>query len=51
MEITVIARQALLYGHIIAFALALATTIREDVHLLAGKAHRFGFFCWRLQSW
>jgi hypothetical protein len=37
MEITVIARQALLYGHIIAFALALATTIKEDVHLLRAK--------------
>jgi hypothetical protein len=34
MEITVIARQALLYGHIIAFALALATIIKEDVRLL-----------------
>jgi hypothetical protein len=37
MEITVVARQALLYGHIIAFALALATTIKEDVHLLRAK--------------
>jgi hypothetical protein len=37
MEITVIARQVLLYGHIIAFALALATTIKEDVHLLRAK--------------
>jgi hypothetical protein len=37
MEITVIALQALLYGHIIAFALALATTIKEDVHLLRAK--------------
>ena len=37
MEITVIARQALLYGHIIAFALALATTIKEDVHLLRAE--------------
>ena len=34
MEITVIARQALLYGHIIAFALALATIVREDVRML-----------------
>jgi hypothetical protein len=33
----VIARQALLYGHIIAFALALATIIKADVHLLRGK--------------
>jgi hypothetical protein len=37
MEITVIARQALLYGHIIAFALALATVIKEDVNLLRAK--------------
>src|SRR5258705_5859462 len=37
MEITVIARQVLLYGHIIAFALAVATTIKEDVHLLRAK--------------
>src|SRR5258707_15185743 len=37
MEITVIARQVLLYGHIIAFALAVATTIKEDVHLLGAK--------------
>jgi hypothetical protein len=37
MEITVIALQALLYGHIIVFALALATTIKEDVHLLRAK--------------
>ena len=34
MEITVIARQALLYGHIIAFALALATIIKEDARLV-----------------
>ena len=34
MEITIIARQALLYGHIIVFALALATIIKEDAHLL-----------------
>lgn len=34
MEISVIARQALLYGHIIALALALATIIKEDVRLL-----------------
>src|SRR5712672_2197656 len=37
MEITVIARQVLLYGHIIVFALAVATTIKEDVHLLRAK--------------
>ena len=37
MEITVIAQQMLLYGHIIAFALALATVIKEDVHLLRAK--------------
>jgi hypothetical protein len=37
MEITVIARQALLYGHIIVFALALATIIKEDVHLLRAE--------------
>ena len=34
MEVTAIAGQALLYGHIIAFALALAAVIKEDVHLL-----------------
>jgi hypothetical protein len=34
MDITVIARQALLYGHVIAFALALAAIVREDLHLL-----------------
>ena len=37
MEVTVIAGQALLYGHIIAFALALAAVIKEDVHLLRAK--------------
>jgi hypothetical protein len=37
MEVTVIARQALLYGHIIAFALALATVIKGDVHVLRAK--------------
>jgi hypothetical protein len=37
MEISVIARQALLYGHIIAFALALATILKEDVRLLHAK--------------
>jgi hypothetical protein len=37
MEITVIARQALLYGHIIVFALALATIIKEDMQLLRAK--------------
>src|SRR5450432_4846873 len=37
MEVTVLARQALLYGHIIAFALALAAVIKEDVHLLRAR--------------
>jgi hypothetical protein len=37
MEVTVIARQALLYGHIIAFALALAAVIKEDVRLLRAQ--------------
>ena len=37
MEVTVIAQQTLLYGHIVAFALALATIIKEDVHLLRAK--------------
>jgi hypothetical protein len=37
MEISVLARQALLYGHIMAFALALATILKEDVRLLRAK--------------
>src|SRR5271156_5795965 len=37
MEVIVIAHQALLYGHVIAFALALAAVIKEDVHLLRAK--------------
>jgi hypothetical protein len=37
MEIIVIARQALLYGHIIAFAVALATILKEDVRLLRAQ--------------
>src|SRR6202795_3045038 len=37
MEISVIARQVLLYGHIIAFALALATILKEDVRLLRAQ--------------
>jgi hypothetical protein len=37
MEISVIARQALLYGHIIAFALALATILKGDVRLLRAQ--------------
>jgi hypothetical protein len=37
MKISVLAYQALLYGHIIAFALALATTLKEDVRLLRAK--------------
>ena len=34
---TVIARQALLYGHVIAFALALAAIVKEDLHLLRAQ--------------
>jgi hypothetical protein len=34
MEISVLARQALLYGHIIAFALAFAAIFKEDVRFL-----------------
>ena len=37
MEMSIIARQILLYGHVIAFALALATIIKEDVQLLWAK--------------
>jgi hypothetical protein len=37
MEITCIVRQTLLYGHIIAFALAIATVLKEDVRLLRAK--------------
>jgi len=37
MEVSVIARQVLLFGHIIAFALALATIIKEDARLLWAK--------------
>jgi hypothetical protein len=37
MEISVLARQVLLYGHIIAFALALATVLKEDVRLVRAK--------------
>lgn len=37
MEISVIARQALVYGHIIAFALALATILKEDARFLRAK--------------
>jgi hypothetical protein len=37
MEVTIIARQALLFGHIIAFALALATILKEDVRLLRAQ--------------
>jgi hypothetical protein len=37
MEVTVIARQALLYGHIVAFGLALATILKEDVRLLRAQ--------------
>jgi hypothetical protein len=37
MEISVIGRQALLYGHILAFALAMATILKEDVRLVGAK--------------
>jgi hypothetical protein len=37
MEISVLTRQALLYGHIIAFALAMGTILKEDVRLLWAK--------------
>ena len=37
MEISVLARQALLCGHIIAFALAFATILNEDARLLRAK--------------
>ena len=37
MEVTIIARQALLYGHIIAFALALGTILKGDVRLLRAQ--------------
>lgn len=37
MEISILARQALVYGHIIAFALALATILREDARFLRAK--------------
>src|SRR6201995_5457033 len=37
MEINVLVRQALLYAHIIAFSLALATILKEDVRLLQEK--------------
>jgi hypothetical protein len=37
MEISVLARQALVYGHIIAFALALATILKEDARFLRAK--------------
>jgi hypothetical protein len=37
MKISVLVCQALLYGHIIAFALALATILKEDVRLLRAK--------------
>ena len=37
VEINAIAHQALLYGHIIAFSLALATILKEDVRLLWAK--------------
>ena len=37
MEISVLARQALVYGHVIAFALALATILKEDARFLRAK--------------
>lgn len=37
MEISVLARQALLYGHIIAFALAFAAIFKEDARFLRAK--------------
>src|SRR5246127_3531163 len=37
MEISSFARQALVYGHIIAFALALATILKEDARILRAK--------------
>src|SRR5277367_1381343 len=37
MEITCVVRQTLLYGHIIAFALAIATVLKEDVYILRAK--------------
>ena len=38
MEISILARQVLLYGHIIAFALALATILKEDARFLRAKS-------------
>src|SRR5262245_36473267 len=37
MDITILESQALLYAHINAFALALATIIKEDVRLLRAR--------------
>ena len=37
MEISVLARQALLYGHVIAFALAFAAIFKEDARFLRAK--------------
>jgi hypothetical protein len=37
MEISIFARQALVYGHIVAFALALATILKEDARFLRAK--------------
>jgi len=37
MEISILARQVLVYGHIIAFALALATILKEDARFLRTK--------------
>jgi hypothetical protein len=34
MEVSIVARQALLFGHVIFFALALATIVKEDIHLM-----------------
>jgi hypothetical protein len=37
MEISILARQVLVYGHIVAFALALATILKEDAQFLRAK--------------
>jgi hypothetical protein len=37
MEISILVRQALVYGHVVAFALALATILKEDARFLQAK--------------
>lgn len=37
MEISILVRQALVYGHVVAFALALATILREDARFLRAQ--------------